>query len=68
MKDVTTIEHPLVQHYLSILKDKTTGKTNFKYSLEKTSYLFASYVYSSLELKNISKFIKNYDLLSNADK
>ena len=53
MKDVTIIEHPLVQHYLSILRDKTTGKTNFKYSLEKISYLLASHVYSSLELKNI---------------
>jgi uracil phosphoribosyltransferase len=42
MKDVTIIEHPLVQHYLSILRDKTTGKMNFKYSLEKISYLLAS--------------------------
>jgi uracil phosphoribosyltransferase len=54
MKDVTIIDHPLVQHYLSILRDKTTGKTNYKYSLKKISYLHARYVYSSLELKNIS--------------
>ena len=54
MKDVIVIEHPLVQHYLSILRDKTTGKTNFKYSLEKISYLLASYIYSTLRLEDIT--------------
>ncbi|MFC2092417.1 uracil phosphoribosyltransferase [Bacteroidota bacterium] len=54
MKDVIVIEHPLVQHYLSILRDKYTGKTNFKYSLEKISYLLASYIYSTLRLKEIN--------------
>ena len=53
MKDVIVIEHPLVQHYLSILRDKTTGITNLKYSLEKISYLFASYIYSTSRLKDI---------------
>ncbi len=38
MKDVIVIGQLLVQHYLSFLKDKTTGKINYKYSLEKISY------------------------------
>lgn len=52
MKNLKIINHPLVEHYLSIMRDKNTGQTEFKNSLDKVSYLLAAEAYSSAGLEN----------------
>lgn len=51
MKHLKILSHPLVKHYLSIMRDKKTGKIDFKNSLDKISYILASEAYSSLGLE-----------------
>lgn len=48
MLKVNEVNHPLVGHYLTILRDKTTGKAQFKSALEKISYILAVDVFSHL--------------------
>ena len=48
MLKVTEVSHPLVAHYLTILRDKSTGKAMFKQSLEKISYVLAVEVFSKM--------------------
>jgi uracil phosphoribosyltransferase len=48
MLKTTEVSHPLLAHYLTILRDKTTGKAMFKSSLEKISYILAVEVFSKL--------------------
>lgn len=52
MKNLKIINHPLVEHYLSIMRDKSTGQVEFKNSLDKISYLLAAEAYSSSGLEN----------------
>ncbi|MBK7446449.1 MAG: uracil phosphoribosyltransferase [Ignavibacteria bacterium] len=52
MKNLKIINHPLVEHYLSIMRDKSTGQVEFKNSLDKISYLLAAEAYSSAGLEN----------------
>ncbi|MBS1552769.1 MAG: uracil phosphoribosyltransferase [Bacteroidetes bacterium] len=52
MKNLKIINHPLVEHYLSIMRDKNTGQTEFKNSLDKVSYFLAAEAYSSAGLEN----------------
>ncbi len=54
MKQLKILNHPLVKHYLSIIRDKNTGKIDFKNSLEKISYILAAEAYSSLGLETRS--------------
>ncbi|MBX7045948.1 MAG: uracil phosphoribosyltransferase [Ignavibacteria bacterium] len=48
MLKVNEVNHPLVAYYLTILRDKATGKAQFKSSLEKISYILAVDVFSKL--------------------
>ncbi|MBK6539373.1 MAG: uracil phosphoribosyltransferase [Ignavibacteria bacterium] len=52
MKNLKIINHPLVEHYLSIMRDKSTGQVEFKNSLDKISYLLAAEAYSTSGLEN----------------
>lgn len=53
MKNVAIVEHPLVEHYLTILRDKNTGMSEFKASLDNISYLLAAIFYSELKSEKI---------------
>ncbi|MDZ4713009.1 MAG: uracil phosphoribosyltransferase [bacterium] len=48
MKLLKVINHPLVNYYLSTMRDKKTGMIEFKSSLDKISYIIAVETYSSL--------------------
>lgn len=54
MVNYTIVEHPLVSHYLSVLRNKNTLKPEFKESLDKLSFLLASHVYSTLKTEEIT--------------
>ncbi len=54
MKKLKIITHPLVQHYLSIMRDKKTSKAEFKESLDKISYIVAAETFAALSLGNKS--------------
>ena len=54
MINLTIVEHPLVSHYLTILRNKNTSKQEFKNSIDKLSFLLAGQLYSSLKTDNIS--------------
>lgn len=54
MVNYTIVEHPLVSHYLSILRNKNTLKPEFKDSLDKISFLLAGHVYSNLKTDDIT--------------
>lgn len=56
MKNIKILNHPVVQHYLTIMRDKNTNQPAFKDSLDKISYLLAADVYSdlALEVKSIN--------------
>ncbi|MBP9190958.1 MAG: uracil phosphoribosyltransferase [Ignavibacteria bacterium] len=60
MKNIKIINHPVVQHYLTIMRDKNTDQPEFRSSLDKISYLLAADVYSDLavESKTISTPLK----------
>lgn len=49
MKLLKVINHPLVKHYLSIMRDKKTSKPDFKNSLDKVSYILAIEAYSAMQ-------------------
>lgn len=53
MVNYTIVDHPLVSHYLTNLRNKNTLKPEFKESLDKLSFLLASYVYSSLKTEDV---------------
>lgn len=48
------IQHPLIEHYISILRDKDTGQVEFKDALDKISYILAVEAYSSISNKDKS--------------
>jgi uracil phosphoribosyltransferase len=52
MLDIKISKHPIVQHYLTILRDKKTNIVDFKHALEKISTILANDVYSSLEMES----------------
>ena len=49
MKNFKIVEHPLISHYLSIIRNKNTKKEEFKIALEKLSILLANYEYANLK-------------------
>src|SRR3546814_13654702 len=50
---VTTVDHPLVQHKLTIMRDKRTALPDFRRLLREISLLLAYEVTRRLELKQI---------------
>lgn len=54
MKHLKIINHPIAQHFLSIMRDKSTSKIEFKESLDKVSFILAAEAYSSIGLENKS--------------
>ncbi|MEG1524227.1 MAG: uracil phosphoribosyltransferase [Clostridia bacterium] len=53
MSKVTTINHPLVQHKLAMLRDKETGSKSFRELVSELAMLMAYEVTRDLELKEI---------------
>ncbi len=54
MKNVAVIEHPLVAHYLTILRDRQTPSSEFKQSIDRLSYLLAAIFYAELKSEKVS--------------
>ncbi len=54
MKNVAVIEHPLVSHYLTILRDKNTQSWEFKQTVDIISYILASITYAELKTDKIN--------------
>ena len=50
MKGVTVVDHPLVQHKLSIMRDKQTSTAGFRRLLREISLLLCYEVTRDLEL------------------
>ena len=40
MKQITIMEHPLIQHKISILRNETTGTNEFRRLIEEIAILF----------------------------
>jgi len=53
MQNVTVVDHPLVQHKLSLMRDKTTGTKDFRELLQEVATLMAYEVTRDLALKEI---------------
>jgi uracil phosphoribosyltransferase len=53
-KNIAVIEHPLVAHYLTILRDKQTPSSEFKQNIDRLSYILASIFYSTLKSEKVS--------------
>ena len=54
MRLLKIIDHPLVNNYLTIMRDKNTSKNEFKSCLDKVSYILAVEAYSTLAEENRS--------------
>ncbi len=54
MKNIAVIAHPLVAHYLTIMRDKRTPSKDFKSALDKISYLLAGIFYSELKSESVN--------------
>ena len=52
-KNVKIIEHPLVQHKLSLLRDKTTGSKEFRELISETAMLMCYEATRDLPLKEV---------------
>jgi uracil phosphoribosyltransferase len=52
MKNLTILNHPLISHYISILRNKSTDKAGFNFALDRISYLMAAEIYRNAELEN----------------
>lgn len=53
MKNVTVTDHPLIQHKLSIMRDKETGSKDFRELLTEIAMLMGYEVTKDLNLKDI---------------
>ncbi len=53
MKNVTVTDHPLIQHKLSIMRDKDTGSKDFRELLTEIAMLMGYEVTKDLNLKDI---------------
>ena len=54
MKDLKIVEHPVLKHYMSVIREKNTSKQQFKYSLDIISHILALEVFGDATLKKIS--------------
>lgn len=63
MKNLKIISHPIVEHNLSIMRDKNTSQVDFKNSLDRISYILASETYASagLESKTVNTPFKKIE-------
>lgn len=52
MKNLKIISHPIVEHNLSVMRDKNTTQVDFKNSLDRISYILAAETYASSGLEN----------------
>ena len=55
MSTVHVVDHPLVQHKLTLMRDKNCGTKDFRQLLEEISMLMAYEVTRELPLKEIQK-------------
>lgn len=53
MGDITIIRHPLIEHKLTIMRDRTTSSSNFRRLLKEISLLLAYEVLRDLELETV---------------
>lgn len=53
MKNVTILEHPLIQHKISMLRDKRTGTNEFRALTEEISMLMGFEALRDLQLKDV---------------
>ncbi len=53
MKNVTVVDHPLVQHKLTIMRDKDTSTASFRRLLRETAHLLCYEVTRDLELDEV---------------
>ncbi len=53
MSDITVIQHPLIEHKLTIMRDVTTSSSNFRRLLREISLLLAYEVLRDLELEDV---------------
>jgi uracil phosphoribosyltransferase len=60
MNIISVIEHPLIDHYLTKLRDKRASSAEFKVTIDRLSYLIASVCYTELkpEKQNIATPLK----------
>lgn len=63
MKNLAIIEHPLIDHYITILRDKNTKKEEFRNAIDKLSLLLASFLYATLdsEKHNVTTPLKKFE-------
>lgn len=53
MKNVTLIDHPLIQHKLSLIRDKNTGSKDFRELVEEVAMLMCYEVTRNMSLEDI---------------
>lgn len=53
MKNITIFDHPLIQHKISILRDKHTGTSEFRSLIEEIAMLMAFEALRDLPLKDV---------------
>lgn len=53
MKNVTLIDHPLIQHKLSIVRDKNTGSKDFRDLVEEIAMLMCYEVTRTMQLEEV---------------
>jgi uracil phosphoribosyltransferase len=53
MSNVHVMDHPLIQHKLTLIRDKNTGAKEFRELVEEVALLMAYEVYRDLPLKEI---------------
>ena len=60
MNNLSVIEHPLIDHYLTKLRDKRASSAEFKVTIDRLSYLIATVCYADLksEKHNIATPLK----------
>ena len=52
-KNITIFEHPLIQHKISLLRDKNTGTNEFRKLVEEIAMLEGFEAMGDLELKDV---------------
>ncbi|HBM74187.1 MAG TPA: uracil phosphoribosyltransferase, partial [Clostridiaceae bacterium] len=53
MRNVTLIDHPLIQHKLSLIRDKDTGAKDFRELVEEVAMLMCYEVTRGMQLEQI---------------
>ena len=53
MENVTILDHPLIQHKISILRDKNTGTNEFRALVEEIAMLMGYEALRDLPLKEV---------------